>query len=67
MCTCFVPGMILNLLFSFNHDNSEWEEIAIGSYMPNLPIVSQVLALLSGRSKKSGYVSVPGISYEGDR
>lgn len=32
--------------------------------MPNLPIVSQVLALLSGRSKKSGNVSVPGISYE---
>lgn len=59
--------MILNLLFAFNPDNSEWEEIAIGSYMPNLPIVSQVLALLSGRSKKSDYISVPGISCEGDR
>lgn len=40
MCTCFVPGVILNALFSLNPHSCEWEEVAVASETLHLPVVS---------------------------
>lgn len=55
--------MILNV-FSLKSHSHEWEEVAVGPEMLDLPVVSQVL---SGRGKKFGRVSVLGTSHEGGR
>lgn len=59
----FMPGTILDV-FSLHSHSRERAEVAIGPEMLGLPVVLQVL---SGRGKKSGLVSVPGTSCEGDR
>lgn len=58
--------MILSVLFPFNPLNSEWEEIAHGSGMIDLTLVSRVLMVPSCRGKKFGHVSLLGTSNEGD-
>lgn len=67
MCTCFVLGAILNVLFSCNSHSHKWELVAVVSETLDLPVVSQVLTVLSGQGQKFSHVSVLGTSHQGDR
>lgn len=65
VCTCFVPAMILHVLFSFNSHNRGWEEIVVGLELNDLPDVSHGYKAAEARNVAKS--PVLGTSHEGDR